>query len=141
MGATAITLSFNARISIGLFVAISIQDTKVSSLVIYNSSFDLLTPQMQPNLLRALLTSIRTFSTIDVVPNQTSDDKIALKLVFTLKFSPFQNDIKGWFSTFISHFPHDSTMALIVYAYKAQTQLFLVNFMKRDYIYFDCIDE
>ena len=65
----------------------------------------------------------------------------SLKLVFTLKFSPFQNDIKGWFSTFISHFPHDWTMALIVYTYKAQTQLFLVNFMKRDYIYFDCIDE
>ena len=48
----------------------------------------------------------------------------SLKLVFTLKFSPFQNDIKGWFSTFISHFPHDWTMALIVYTYKAQKQLF-----------------
>ena len=32
-------------------------------------------------------------------------------------------------------------MALILYTYKAQKQLFLVNFRKRDYIYFDCIDE
>ena len=95
-----------ARISIGLFVAISGHQSEQSR-DLQLSSFDLLTPQMQPNLLRALPTSIRSFSAIDVVPNQTSDDKIALKLVFTLKFSPFQNDIKGWFSTFISRFPHD----------------------------------
>ena len=105
VGATAITLSFNARISIGLFVAISGHQSEQSG--------DLqliIRPLNSTNAAKSfesLPTSIRSFSAIDVVPNQTSDDKIALKLVFTLKFSPFQNDIKGWFSTFISHFPHD----------------------------------
>ena len=69
VGATAITLSFNARISIGQFVAISGHQSEQSR-DLQLSSFDLLTPQMQPNLLRALPTSINIHSQKSEVSQQ-----------------------------------------------------------------------
>ena len=69
VGATAITLSLNARISIGHFVAISGHQSEQSR-DLQLSSFDLLTPQMQPNLLRALPTSINIHSQKSEVSQQ-----------------------------------------------------------------------
>ena len=58
-----------ARISIGLFVAISGHQSEQSR-DLQLSSFDLLTPQMQPNLLRALPTSINVHSQKSEVSQQ-----------------------------------------------------------------------
>ena len=135
MGATAITLSFNARISIGLFVAISGHQSEQSR------DLQLIIRPLNSTNAAKSFESLAYFhqkflsNWCRSKPNKWRQNS-SLKLVFTLKFSPFQNDIKGWFSTFISHFPHDWTVALIVYTYKAQKQLFLVNFMKRDYIWY-----
>ena len=77
------------------------QDTEVNSLVIYNSpSFDLLTPQLQPSLFEILSSyhqhpwpEIRSLSKIDVIPDQTSGNKIALANWFCFEI---QSNFKGY---------------------------------------------
>lgn len=76
------------------------QDTEVNSLVIYNSpSFDLLTPQLQLSLFEILSSyhqhpwpEIRSLSKIDVIPDQTSGNKIALANWFCFEI---QSNFKG----------------------------------------------
>ena len=77
------------------------QDTEVNRLVIYNSpSFDLLTPQLQPSLFEILSSyhqhlwpEIRSLSKIDVIPDQTSGNKIALGNWFCFEI---QSNFKGY---------------------------------------------
>ena len=107
--ATAITLWSNSGISNRHIMAISGHRSE-QSLVSYNSdsSFDFTTPQLQPSLVESLFSFhqkpqpvIRSFSAIIVVPDQTSGNEIALRL---LQYSKRANCFQRFFLRNSVHF-------------------------------------